>query len=179
VNVDNEAFDRFARTELPRLLRYAVMLTGERDQAQDLVQDVLVKVYDQWPRVSGADRPERYVTRMVTHEFLSWKRRWHVRHIFATDNLVDLPGSPGVSDDADARATRDDLWHRLGELAPRQRTVLVLRFYEALPDAEIAELLGCTTTTVRGYAHRALTTLRLGFEPDPPQLNATTVEETR
>ena len=179
MNVDNTAFDRFARAELPRLLRYAVMLTGEREQAQDLVQDVMVKVYDQWPRVGAADRPERYVTRMVTHEFLSWKRRWHVRHIFATDELIDLPGSTGVSDDADARATRDDLWHRLGELAPRQRTVLVLRFYEGLPDAEIADLLGCTTSTVRGYAHRALATLRLGFAPDAPDLSDITVEENR
>lgn len=179
MNVDHEAFDRFARAELPRLLRYAVMLTGEREQAQDLVQDVMVKVYDQWPRVGGAVRPERYVTRMVTHEFLSWKRRWHVRHVFATGNLVDLTDRGEPSDDEDARATRDDLWHRLGELAPRQRTVVVLRFYEGLPDAEIAELLGCTTTTVRGYVHRALTTLRLSFAPDGSNLSATTVEETR
>jgi RNA polymerase sigma-70 factor (sigma-E family) len=177
VNVDHEAFDRFARAELPRLLRYAVMLTGEREQAQDLVQDVLVKVYDQWPRVGGADRPDRYVTRMVTHEFLSWKRRWHVRHIFASDNLVALSDRSGVIDEADARATHDDLWHRIGELAPRQRAVLVLRFYEGLPDAEIADLLGCTTSTVRGYAHRALSALRLGLAPEGPTPSATTVAE--
>jgi DNA-directed RNA polymerase specialized sigma24 family protein len=55
-------YEAFARVQLPRLVRYAVMLTGDRELAADLVQDVLVKVYRQWPRVGGADRPDWYLT---------------------------------------------------------------------------------------------------------------------
>ena len=168
----NAAFDGFARAELPRLLHYATMLTGERDLAQDLVQDVMVKVHRHWSKVSAAEHPQRYVTRMVTHEFLSWRRRWSVRNIFATADIDVRTGDPGTglahagrhtTDFSTDLAGQEDMWQRLSQLPGQQRAVLVLRYYEGLPDSEIADILGCATTTVRGYAHRALITLRLAI----------------
>ena len=152
-------FDEFARGQLPRLLRYAVMLTGDRELAQDLVQDVMVKAYGQWRRVSAADHPDRYVHTMLTRAFLSWRRRWAVRRI-GLDPTGEVAGEP-VRDPATGVVDRVDVWRRLATLPRQQRAVLVLRFYERLSDAEIAETLGCTAGTVRGYASRALTTLRL------------------
>jgi RNA polymerase sigma-70 factor (sigma-E family) len=153
-------FDEFARRELPRLLRYAVVLTGDLELAQDLVQDVMVKAHTQWRRVSSADHPDRYVHTMTTRAFLSWRRRWAVRRITLTDDGT-AEGAP-TRDHAGDVVDRDDVWRRLATLPRQQRAVLVLRYYERLSDAEIAEALGCSVGTVRGYASRALATLRLG-----------------
>jgi RNA polymerase sigma-70 factor (sigma-E family) len=150
-------YDAFARAELPRLLRYAVMLTGEREVAADLVQDVLVKAYRHWPRIIRTDRPDRYVMRMVTNQFLSWRRSWATRHLIS---VGDVPDRPHPDDLGTTLAARDDMWRRLAGLPRRQRAVLVLRYYEQFTDAEIADVLGCSAVTVRGYAHRALATLR-------------------
>ena len=152
-------FDDFARGQLPRLVRYAVMLTGDRELAQDLVQDVLVTAHRQWRRVSAADHPDRYVHTMLTRTFLSWRRRWAVRSIRLT--VDGTPDGEPTRDHAGTIADRDDVWRRLAGLPRQQRAVLVLRYYEQLTDAEIAEALGCSAGTVRGYASRALSTLRL------------------
>ncbi|MFL6120621.1 SigE family RNA polymerase sigma factor [Actinophytocola sp.] len=152
-------YENFVRAHLPRLLRYATMLTGEREQAADLVQDVLVKVYRRWSRISDLDRPDRYVVRMVTNGYLSWRRsRW--ARLIATG---DLPDEVRADDFASDHALREDMWQRLGRLPRRQRAVVVLRYYEQWDDAEIADLLGCAQATVRTHAHRALTTLRTGL----------------
>lgn len=150
-------YEAFARVQLPKLLRYAVMLTGERELAADLVQDVLIKVFHRWTRVAAAERPDRYAMQMVTNQYLSWRRRWAVRTIYPT---AELPDRAHTHDLAQAHALREDLWARLATLPRRQRAVVVLRYYEQLTDPEIAELLGCSAVTVRGYAHRALARLR-------------------
>ena len=123
---DHPDFSGFVRTHLGGFLRYAFMLSGERELASDVVQDVLVKAFRQWPRVNAADRPERYVMRMITNEFLSWRRSWSVRNIFTADVLPERPDA--ASDVGERIATRDDMWRRLAELPPRQRAVLVLRY---------------------------------------------------
>jgi len=152
-------YENFVRAQLPRLLRYARMLTGEREQAADLVQDVLVKVYRRWSRVSDADHPDRYVLRMVTNGYLSWRHSRSARLIAAGH----LPDQARPDDFASDHALRQDMWQRLSRLPKRQRAVVVLRYYEQLADAEIADLLGCAQATVRAHAHRALTTLRTGL----------------
>jgi len=152
-------YENFVRAELPRLLRYATMLTGEREQAADLVQDVLVKVYRRWSRISDADHPDRYVLRMVTNGYLSWRRSRAARVVAAGD----LPDEARPGDFASDHALREDMWQRLARLPRRQRAVVVLRYYEQSPDAEIADLLGCAQGTVRAHAHRALATLRNGL----------------
>jgi RNA polymerase sigma-70 factor (sigma-E family) len=152
-------YENFVRTHLPRLLGYATMLTGDREQAADLVQDALVKVYRRWSRVSAADHPDRYVLRMVTNGYLSWRNSKAAR-LVATGDPPDVARPDDFVSD---HALREDMWQRLARLPRRQRAVLVLRFYQQLGDAEIADLLGCGQSTVRVHAHRALTSLRAGL----------------
>ncbi len=155
-------FDEFAAARLPAVLRFAGVLTGDRGLAEDVVQEVLIRAHKRWPQIGELDRPELYVRKMVVNEYLSWRRRsWRL-----------IPG--GTAQDVDNRlapdhalghAERDALLAELGKLPRRQRAVLVLRFYEGLPDSEIAALLGCAPGTVRGYASRALAALRVEMAP--------------
>jgi RNA polymerase sigma-70 factor (sigma-E family) len=159
-------FAEFAAARLPWLLRYAVVLTGDRDLAQDIVQDVLAKTQVRWSKISKADSPHSYVRQMVLNEYLSWRRRWAVRNVQAVgERLIDLSDRRGGSrDHAQDVVETDELWHRLAALPRKQRAVLVLRYYEQLHDDEIAHLLGCAPVTVRSNASKALKALRLQSE---------------
>ncbi|MEU4420690.1 SigE family RNA polymerase sigma factor [Actinoplanes sp. NPDC024001] len=159
-------FEQFAVARLPSLLRYAVVLTGDRDLAQDVVQEVLARTQVKWKRISDADSPEAYVRRMVLNEYLSWRRSWAARHVHAAgERLVEIDDARGgVRDHADGVVEADALWNRLALLGRRQRAVLVLRYYEQLEDDAIADLLGCSPATVRSHASKALKTLRLTSE---------------
>jgi RNA polymerase sigma-70 factor (sigma-E family) len=156
-------FEEFAATRMPAVLKFAAVLAGDRVVAEDLAQEVLVRAYSRWDKIGCLDRPEFYVRKMILNEFLSWRRRsW--RQI--------LPGAAAESastapDHAHVYAERQAVLAELGKLPGRQRAVLVLRYYEDRSDAEIAELLGCTPGTVRGYASRALAALRTEMEPRP------------
>jgi RNA polymerase sigma-70 factor (sigma-E family) len=156
-------FEQFALARLPSLLRYAVVLTGDRDLAQDVVQEVLARAQVRWKRISDADSPEAYVRRMVLNE-----RSWAVRHIHAAgERLIELDDARGgARDHADGVVEADALWHRLSALGRKQRAVLVLRYYEQLDDDTIADLLGCAPATVRSHASRALNILRLDQESE-------------
>jgi RNA polymerase sigma-70 factor (sigma-E family) len=155
-------FDEFAAARLPAVLRFAGVLTGDRGLAEDVVQEVLIRVHKRWPQIRELDHPELYVRKMVVNEYLTWRRRsWRL-----------IPG--GSAHDVDDRLTpdhalgyaeRDALLAELGKLPRRQRAVLVLRYYEGLPDSVIAEILGCAPGTIRGYASRALAALRVEMAP--------------
>lgn len=147
-------FDEFVVTRASALLRFAYLLTSDRELARDLVQEALAKASRRWSFVSKADRPEAYVRRIVVNEFLSWRRR---------KSSGEIPGPVPetiADDDIDALAERDLIWRILAGLPRRQRAVLVLRYYEALPDSEIGALLDCAEGTVRSLASRAFETLR-------------------
>lgn len=163
IGMDELKFVDFASTELDGLLRYATALTGDRELARDLVQDALQKVYLRWAVVVAAERPRAYVRTMITREFLSWRRRWSTRNVVLA--LGDLPAGPAIADHAVRITERDAVWRQLTILPLRQRTVLVLRYYERATDVEIAATLGCSPATVRGYAARALSKLRLSMNP--------------
>lgn len=158
--VDNRSdFEQFAERELPGLLRYATMLTGDTELARDLVQDVMLKAHKQWDRVRAADHPSLYIKTMLVRTHISWRRRWAVRNV-----LIGYDGAvagPAVPDLAEPIVDRLTLWTRMADLPHQQRAVLVLRYYEHLTDLEIAQVLNCSPGTVRGYASRALATLRL------------------
>jgi RNA polymerase sigma-70 factor (sigma-E family) len=161
--LEGVTFAEFAATRLPRLLRYAVILTGDRELAQDVVQDVLARAQVRWRKIARADSPDAYVRQMVLNEYLSWRRRWAVRNVRAVgERLLELSDNKG--DHADAVVNADDVWNRLATLPRKQRAVLVLRYYEQLDDEEIAELLSCARATVRSNASKALKTLRLQSE---------------
>jgi len=139
-----------------RLLRLGVMLTGNEHTAEDLVQTVLARAHRKWERIRGVDRPEAYLRTMVVNEFLSWRRLLKNNEV-----LLAEPIERPTHDDLGLRqAQRDATWQLLARLPRKQRAVLVLRYYEDLPDAEIAELLGVAAATVRSNAARALATLR-------------------
>lgn len=141
------------------LLRFAYLLCGDAHLAEDLVQTVLARAYAKRSRVAAADRLEPYVKRMIVNEHLSWRRRRSSGEV-VTDAVRDVARVDG----ADAVADRDAVWRLLATLPPRQRAVLVLRYYEDLPDAAIAEALGCAESAVRAYASRALAALRMDEE---------------
>jgi RNA polymerase sigma-70 factor (sigma-E family) len=157
-------FEEFAATRMPALLAFAVVLAGDRAGAEDLAQEVLVRVYLRWDKIARLDRPEWYVRKMILNEFLSGRRRSR-RQATATGLDADSAGS--VPDHAELYGERQALLSELGKLPRRQRAVLVLRYYEDRGDAEIAKLLGCTPGTVRGYAARGLAALRIEMSPRP------------
>ncbi|HEY0804626.1 MAG TPA: SigE family RNA polymerase sigma factor [Pseudonocardiaceae bacterium] len=153
-------FDEFARAQLPSLVRFAAALTGDTQLAQDLVQDTLVRAYERWTRVAGADRPDLYLRRMVLNAYLSWRRLWYQRTVHTVADPADGP-HPVTVDPAGRVADRAQLSELLGRLGRQQRAAIVLRFYEDRDDDEIAEVLGCSPVTVRSHISRGLATLRL------------------
>jgi RNA polymerase sigma-70 factor (sigma-E family) len=154
-------FDDWARARLPALVRFAVALTGDRGLAEDVVQEVLIRAYGRWSRIASLDQPEAYLRRMVTNEYLSWRRRWARITPHADVTAVAEVGGDEDRDHAEAHADRAALAAELARLPKRQRAVLVLRYYEHLTDAEIADVLGCPQGTVRSLASRALHALRV------------------
>lgn len=148
-------FDEFVTHHGPELLRLAYMLSGSREQAEDLVQNALVKAYRSWDTVESTNRPIAYVRTIVVREHVSWWRR------LSNHEVPGVIPNNIVGDSPDAEITETDaMWRLLATLPRRQRTVLALRYYEDLPDADIAQLLGCSAGTVRSNASRGLATLR-------------------
>lgn len=146
-------FTEFVAARSRDLLRIAQLLTTDRHQAEDLVQSALTKLASRWHRVDDA---EAYVRRIIYHEQVSW---WRRRARFREDPSAE------VSERAEADGSihvdrRLDLAAALRQLGPRQRAVLVLRYFEDLPEAEVADILGCAPGTVGSQAHRALARLR-------------------
>jgi RNA polymerase sigma-70 factor (sigma-E family) len=166
-------FDEFAGARVPALLRFATALTGDPDLAKDLVQEVLLRASGRWQQVGQLDRPEAYVRKMVVNEYLSWRRRsWRLIPSGTNSHLTGRP-SP---DPADGYVERQALLAELAKLTRRQRTALVLRYYEGFSDAEIAEVMGCAQSTVRGHVFKALAALRI--ELDQPLATAAPSRET-
>ncbi|WP_116951074.1 SigE family RNA polymerase sigma factor [Jiangella endophytica] len=156
--IDDE-FRRFVAGRSLALLRTAYALCGDRHTAEDLVQGALAKLYRRWRKV---DDPEGYVRRILYNDQISRWRRRLVLH----EDPVDVVPENAAPDLAGAVGDRVDVLQLLRQLPPRQRAVLVLRYYEDLSEREIAAVLGCSTGTVRSQAHRALARLRgLALEP--------------
>jgi RNA polymerase sigma-70 factor (sigma-E family) len=153
-------FEEFAATRLDAVLRFAAALTADRQLAEDVVQEVLIRAQAKWVRIGSLDHPEAYVRRMIVNEFTSWRRKW-ARYVPRPAEELDRASADPAEQIAQSRALLDEV----ARLPPRQRTVLALRYYEDLPDAEIAELMGCSESTVRGYAFRALKSLRVELAP--------------
>ncbi|MGX7829750.1 sigma-70 family RNA polymerase sigma factor [Actinokineospora sp. 24-640] len=154
-----DGFDDFVAERLDRLLRYATALCCDRYLAQDIVQEVLLRAQRRWARIAVTDMPYLYVKRMVTNEYLSWRRRRAARDIAASPAvLVALASS--VADPADQHAERDAMRARIAVLPRKQRAAVVLRYYEDCDDAQIARVLGCAEVAVRSQISRALSTLR-------------------
>jgi RNA polymerase sigma-70 factor (sigma-E family) len=151
-------FEQYAHRQLPVMLGTARAICADNALAEDLVQDVLIKLFARWPAISSMAAPDAYVRRMLVNEYLSWRRRW-VRTRAGT-HLRDAVSTG--ADLAAEQAERSDLLDEVRRLPARQRAVVGLRYFADLTDAEIADLLGCSQSTVRVHAARALKALRIG-----------------
>lgn len=146
-------FTDFVAARGSALYRYGYVLTGNAEDAADLTQEALMRLGDAWPRVRKRDDPEGYVRTIMARLHISvWRR-------LRKERLVAAVPEVGYTEDH----IGDDvgLWNELKGLPPKQRAVLVLRYYEDLSDQEIAELLGISRGTVRSQAARALNKLRV------------------
>lgn len=162
---------QFIETESPALLRFAWALTGDWATAEDLVQAALVVTWPRWNSLVRADRPEYYVRKVIVTTFLRWRRRrWN-----SEIPTVDLPRRPDQIDDYSAADTRQSVLAALTRLPPRQRAVVVLRYFSDLSEAQTAELLGCSIGTVKRYNHDALARLRI--EPKLAALTAEAIDD--
>ena len=148
---DPAGFEEFVAARRIALLRSAYLLTGDHDDAEDLVQVALVKAVPQWHRI--ADRPEPYVRRILARESISRWRRRRWREV-STDRLPERVDATSDRHDADLREA-------LRGLAPRQRAVIVLRYYEDLTERQTAEALGISVGTVKSQARDGLARLRV------------------
>lgn len=156
-------FEEYAAASWPSLYRRAYLLTGNHADAEDLAQQTLIKTHGAWSRVGNSDSPNAYVRRILTNTFLSARRPKGRRMEVVTDEPPE-PATPSP----DGPEDRLTIWPHISALPPRQRAVIVLRYYEQLSEAEIAETLGCSRGNVKSTAHHALKNLRtaLGKEED-------------
>lgn len=145
------------------LQRTAHLLTGDVHSAQDLVQTTLAKLYLRWDSVRSADNIDAYARTALVNEFRSsWRRAGRRPELL----VADVPDSPG--DEAPAYdGSRDAVWQFVCSLPPKQRAVVVLRFYEQLTEAEIAGLMGISVGTVKSQSSRALAALRARLAGHP------------
>ena len=164
-------FSAYMAARQPSLMRTAYLLTGDRHQAEDLVQTSLAKLYLAWDRVHDRESVDGYVRRILVNENNSvWRRAWKRREV-ATDRVPE----PATRDEYDEGRSAA-LWDAVQTLPKRARAVVVLRYYEELTEAETADVLGISVGTVKSQASRALAALR---ERAPGELDPRIREEER
>jgi RNA polymerase sigma-70 factor (sigma-E family) len=148
-------FSAYMQARQPALLRTAFLLTGDAHTAEDVVATALAKLYLSWDKIRERESVDGYVRRIIANETTSlWRRPWRRREVAA--DVLPEHGRLDAYDDGRAAA----VWQAVSSLPPRQRAVVVLRYYEELSEAEIAHVLGISPGTVKSQASRALATLR-------------------
>lgn len=141
------AFHELYRTRYDPMVRLAFLITRRAAVAEEVVQDAFVRVHERW---SSIETPTAYLRATVVNGCRSWLRRQALR----AREVSHLEVAPPADHEA------DELWDALASLPERQRLALILRFYEDLPDDEIAAVLDCRRSTVRTSIHRGLAALR-------------------
>ena len=170
MDAEAEGFARFVEERQRALQRTAWLLTGDWALAEDLVQTALVQSWPRWERIRRRDDPEIYVRRAMVNSWATWRRRrwWGER---ATDAV---PDSPAVGDLATEAAVRITVQGVLRSLPARQRAVLVLRVFDDLSEAQVAQVLDCAVGTVKATLAHAVARLR-----DDPRLAGLMDRETQ
>lgn len=170
-------FERFVTANADGLLRTAYLLAWDLQEAEDLVQECLFKLAPRWSQVGTMQQPLSYARRVLVNLATDGAKRRSRRRLELDGALRDVDGALPVGGPRDAPAAvpelaqleiRDELVTALGQLPPRQRAVLVLRYFLDLSEAETARSLGCTTGTVKSTAAKALARLRVELEHDRP-----------
>ena len=157
-------FDKFVATHVDDLLRTAYLIVWDEGEAEDLVQECLLKVARRWPRIRRMEQPRAYTRRMLVNLALDGarsrtRRRLELEH--------EVPASLFAVDPLPGLEVRAELLQAFGQLNERQRAVLVLRYFNDLTEAQVAEVLGCSPGTVKSSASRGLARLREALQPVP------------
>lgn len=148
-----DTFEAFFRASWARLFRTAYAVSGDHQHAEDAVQTAMVRICARWSRVRRMASPEAYARKVVVNECLDRRRRRSAR--------FETPADMSTAEIVEQVSTDlPDLWDAILGLPPRQRAVVVLRYYEGLSEAEIADVLGCRPGTVKSQASAALARLR-------------------
>lgn len=156
MNTDATDFGGWAVEQGPRLIRFAYLLSGDQQIAQDLAQEALARVHTRWRRLSDGGNPDAYARAIVVNQLRSWqrKRSWAERTVTVTAVAEATPPFD------DAAADRMALWSLIVGLPEKMRAAVVLRFYEDLDDSAIGQILSCSPATVRVHVRKALDKLR-------------------
>lgn len=166
---EERQFREYVAGQSARLRRTAYLLCGDWHASQDLVQETLCRLFVVWPRVSRMDQIHLYARKTLLRAYLSTvrRRRWREEPLDLTAERGDpaAPAGPGAED-------RAEVLTALAAVPPRQRAVLVLRYYEDLSIEDTARLLRCSTGTVKSQAARGLATLRRTLELDRTRADA-------
>jgi RNA polymerase sigma-70 factor (sigma-E family) len=172
---DPAAFAEFVAARSSALHRSAYLMVGDRQLAQDLLQEALTKTYVAWPRLRDPGKAEAYTRKAITTTAITWFRRksWHGER--PAEMLPDR-GTPGHEDGV---ARTQWLWAALQELPPRQRAAIVLRFYEDLTEAQTADAMGCAVGTVKSQVSAGLRKLRQRLGDDVELLSPDLMVVTR
>jgi RNA polymerase sigma-70 factor (sigma-E family) len=157
--VDDLGFRDYVTARSRALLRAAYLLTGNRADAEDLVQAALAKTYQAWDRIEDREALDGYVRRAMVNTQISWWRRRRVEE-YPTDAIPDQ----AVADHAVASDLSDSLRRAVDRLPQRMRTAVVLRYFEDMTEAEVASTLGVSLGTVKSTVSRAVARLRIDAE---------------
>lgn len=158
-------FEQFVRRRADALWRAAWLLTGDSGKAEDLVQTALAKTWSRDPQFDNDNHFEAYVRTTVYRTFVSWWRRAQWRAEISVDDV----GERAVDDSAIGPEVRLDLARAMGQLTRIQRAVIVLRFYEDMTVAQVAEALGMPANTVKTHSRRAFAKIRESVHLDIPE----------
>jgi RNA polymerase sigma-70 factor (sigma-E family) len=156
VEAGAEGFAQFVEARQRALQRTAWLLTGDWALAEDLVQTALARSWPRWERIRRRDEPEVYVRRAMVNIWVGWRRRrWRAEHPSGA-----VPDRPAAGDLAAEAAAWMAVRGALGSLSDRQRAVLVLRVFDDLSEAQVAQVLGYAIGTVKSTMARAVAILR-------------------
>ncbi|MDO5663374.1 MAG: SigE family RNA polymerase sigma factor [Brachybacterium sp.] len=152
--------EAYVTEAMPRLVGLAHAMTGNKADAEDLVQDTLAIVITKWSRIAEAQNVDAYVRRTMVNALISRKRRRASTEVISHEAVTADWSAPASGSAEGAITDREAVLQLLRALPDRQRAVVALRYYEDLPDREIAQALGCSEQAVRSAAHNALRSLR-------------------
>ena len=166
---EEERFADFVRAHSATLFRTAYLMTGDYQRAEDVLQDSLVRICQRWSRIDQMASPLAYARTVVVNRAASWWRKKSSREI-----PMLLHHDPAWGGHLDEVVEHQRVWQAVLALPPRQRAVMVLRYYEDLTEAQIAETLGVATGTVKSHSHAAhRRLLEVLGEPALPSKGAT------
>jgi RNA polymerase sigma-70 factor (sigma-E family) len=154
--MDDPAFRDYVTARSRSLLRTAYLLTGNQADAEDLVQSALAKTYQAWDRIEDLGALDGYVRRAMVNTHISWWRRRKLEE-FPTDELPDQV----VADHSGDSDLHEVLRQAIDRLPDRMRAAVLLRFYQDMTEAEIADALGVSLGTVKSTVSRAVAKLRI------------------